>query len=394
MNPEKIGKFIAELRKEKKLTQTELAKNICVSNKTVSKWECGNAIPDYGVFENLCKEFDISVTELLAGERNMKDDKIVSEYMKMKGKQNRTKMIIVIVIGFLVLICTVLGIYFINSYNKITMYSLEGKSDNFAYKNGFIVSSNIKNIFQFGDFKIKNKDINEKDILEDFFALEINGKYFKLFDYIGNYLNVEEYGEDLIIPSDKVKYLKDNLYFVVWYMKDGEMILDKTKINTKEVFVNNEFINNKVEKRINNYGGIFIDLDKLHNPYKYKEQLLSQGFKESDNENVLTIKEKDFELSIDYVDYSFEYTKMYDNFSVSSVHRIDNYGVSCVTQNSLLLYDMLVFFTDDKGKVDFGRAYDGCTGRYLNPSKFKNFDVKTAVKDYNDLLNMYAYKGE
>ena len=59
-------------------------------------------------------------------------------------------------------------------------------------------------------------------------------------------MNVEEYGEDLIIPSDKVKYLKDNLYFVVWYMKDGEMILDKIKINTKEVLVNNEFINNKV----------------------------------------------------------------------------------------------------------------------------------------------------
>ena len=60
MNQDKIGKFIAELRKNKKLTQTELAKRIGVSNKTVSKWECGNAIPDYGVFENLCKEFNIS----------------------------------------------------------------------------------------------------------------------------------------------------------------------------------------------------------------------------------------------------------------------------------------------------------------------------------------------
>ena len=74
MNQDKIGKFIAELRKNKKLTQTELAKRMGVSNKTVSKWECGNAIPDYGVFENLCKEFNISVNELLNGEKDMKDD--------------------------------------------------------------------------------------------------------------------------------------------------------------------------------------------------------------------------------------------------------------------------------------------------------------------------------
>lgn len=84
MNQEKIGKFIADLRKNKKLTQTELAKRIGVSNKAVSKWECGNAIPDYAVFENLCKEFDISVNERLNGEKDMKDDKVIGEYMKMK----------------------------------------------------------------------------------------------------------------------------------------------------------------------------------------------------------------------------------------------------------------------------------------------------------------------
>ena len=64
MNQEKIGKFIADERKKKKLTQTELANIIGVSNKTVSKWECGNAIPDYGVFENLCEEFESTRIEL------------------------------------------------------------------------------------------------------------------------------------------------------------------------------------------------------------------------------------------------------------------------------------------------------------------------------------------
>ena len=88
MNQEKIRKFIADLRKEKKLTQTELAKRIGVGNKAVSKWEYGNAIPEYGIFENLCKEFDISFNELLNGEKDIKDDKVIGEYMKIKGKDN------------------------------------------------------------------------------------------------------------------------------------------------------------------------------------------------------------------------------------------------------------------------------------------------------------------
>ena len=69
MNQEKIGKFILELRKQKGLTQKELAEKIGVSDKTISKWECGNSIPDISYLEVLCNSLDISVNELLSGER-------------------------------------------------------------------------------------------------------------------------------------------------------------------------------------------------------------------------------------------------------------------------------------------------------------------------------------
>ena len=69
MNQEKIGKFILELRKQKGLTQKELAEKIGVSDKTISKWECGNSIPDISYLEALCNSLDISVNELLSGER-------------------------------------------------------------------------------------------------------------------------------------------------------------------------------------------------------------------------------------------------------------------------------------------------------------------------------------
>lgn len=68
MNQKLIGKYIAKKRKEKNLTQAQLAEKLNVSNKTISKWENGNCMPDYGIIELLCSELNISISELLDAE--------------------------------------------------------------------------------------------------------------------------------------------------------------------------------------------------------------------------------------------------------------------------------------------------------------------------------------
>lgn len=68
MDQIKIGKFISEKRKKKLLTQQELADLIGVSNKTISKWECGNGMPEVSLMLPLCENLNISVNELLSGE--------------------------------------------------------------------------------------------------------------------------------------------------------------------------------------------------------------------------------------------------------------------------------------------------------------------------------------
>lgn len=68
MNQLAIGSFIAQKRKEKNLTQAQLAEQLGVSNKTVSKWECGKCMPDYSIIPSLCKELEITVMELMDGE--------------------------------------------------------------------------------------------------------------------------------------------------------------------------------------------------------------------------------------------------------------------------------------------------------------------------------------
>ena len=75
MNQEKIGRFIAENRKAKKLTQEGLAEKLGITNKSISKWENGNCLPDSSLFKPLCKILDISINELFAGEKLNDADK-------------------------------------------------------------------------------------------------------------------------------------------------------------------------------------------------------------------------------------------------------------------------------------------------------------------------------
>lgn len=74
MDQVKIGRFIANCRKEKKLTQVQFAEKMGVSDRSVSKWENGRCLPDLSLFEPLCEELDITINELLSGERIDKDN--------------------------------------------------------------------------------------------------------------------------------------------------------------------------------------------------------------------------------------------------------------------------------------------------------------------------------
>ena len=69
MNQGKIGKFISDCRKEKQLTQEQLAVQLGVTSKSISKWENGNCLPDASKYKSLCEILGITVNELFSGER-------------------------------------------------------------------------------------------------------------------------------------------------------------------------------------------------------------------------------------------------------------------------------------------------------------------------------------
>ena len=69
MNQEKIGKFIADCRKKKNITQQELAEKLGVSDRTIGNWENGRNMPDLSLFKPLCRELDITLNDLMSGEK-------------------------------------------------------------------------------------------------------------------------------------------------------------------------------------------------------------------------------------------------------------------------------------------------------------------------------------
>ncbi|MBE6140988.1 MAG: helix-turn-helix transcriptional regulator [Firmicutes bacterium] len=88
MNQIKIGKFIAECRRDKNLTQEQLAEMLNTTNKSISKWENGNCLPDSSLYEPLCNILEITINELFAGKKiKDKDLAKVYEQLKEEGKK-------------------------------------------------------------------------------------------------------------------------------------------------------------------------------------------------------------------------------------------------------------------------------------------------------------------
>ncbi|MBR6526228.1 MAG: helix-turn-helix domain-containing protein [Clostridia bacterium] len=95
MDQVKIGRFIAACRKQKDLTQLQLAEELGITDKAISKWERGKAMPDTSIMIELCDLLEINVNELLSGERinmesiNLKNEKLLLDMTKEVEQKNK-----------------------------------------------------------------------------------------------------------------------------------------------------------------------------------------------------------------------------------------------------------------------------------------------------------------
>lgn len=278
MDQNKIGKFIAELRKNKKITQKELAERLNISEKTISKWECGKGLPEVSLMKPLCKELEITVTELLNGERESTEEGIISyiDYTKKKSKHK----IIFLSIIFILLITFILStiVYFFNSYNKIAVYYFEGSNENFNINEMYLTKSNMYNILTSGNIEVINKDINPEDILEITLKSDTRVIIGRSYSNYNGHTYTEKYGYNELFDEDKLNNIS-NWYIEISYKKDNEIIKEQIKLKSEEIMRNNEFISKKVESIGDNQ---IEDLEEnlLERVKHQSQELINKGYTE------------------------------------------------------------------------------------------------------------------
>ena len=201
MNYETIGKFIQEKRKEKNLTQKELAYKLGVTDKAVSKWERGQGCPDVSILEILSKELGVSILEILKG-RIIENEIIkvteANDYIQetIKYTKNNIKETINKIITFLIiaisLILLILNIENIINLNKKYMYDFDTENHQTIKKNVEKIEKNTKII-------LNNQGIYEKE------------DYNKICDILNNNLKSIK-NEKLLKETGTKEYTRNEIY--------------------------------------------------------------------------------------------------------------------------------------------------------------------------------------
>lgn len=197
MNCEKIGKFIASLRKEKGLTQNELAEKLNITDRAVSRWERGKGCPDISLLEDLSKILDISIIELLKGEKGNKKQKLEKEeliysinYAKESTKIKMHKALnnIIITLIFVVILALAfnnLKIAILLNYHYYSNSIFIDAGDINTQNLFFDIEKKIELIKKDNNYKSK-EDVNQIiDIIENNFTEEeklYNAEYYTFND--------------------------------------------------------------------------------------------------------------------------------------------------------------------------------------------------------------------
>ena len=183
MDCKKIGKYIKDKRKSLGYKQSDLGEMLSVSDKAVSKWECGVALPDVALLPELSKILNVNISEILNGE----DDPKVEEEIKNKNKSKICLISLSILSSILFILVVILGIYFINNYDKVHVYKLVGEKDGFRVE-GKLISIGDESYFILSQFSYTNKEKSTYSLTEISYDFYYGDKL--LYSDLDNKINI------------------------------------------------------------------------------------------------------------------------------------------------------------------------------------------------------------
>ncbi len=255
MDSKKIGNFISQLRKEKNMTQDDLAQELYTDRSVVSKWERGLYIPRHDIVLKLSTLFDVSANEIYYGERQNNENKNqVNEVTINIIKDNRKKVKKFVLLGISIIMVLLLSFstyYFINNYNSISVYTVSGENNNFGIYNGIIVVSREKCYIQLGDTKnftnVKIKNIT-------LYYQKNNEKTIIFSDSNTSKLLTNTFSHSDLFSYHDLKYILENLYLEITFNDDKS---EEIKLTVKRDFINNNIFKKKNTSNYDNEVNVF-----------------------------------------------------------------------------------------------------------------------------------------
>ena len=300
MNNKKIGLFIADLRKEKNMTQKSLANKLYVSDKAVSKWERGICMPDIALMEKLANILCVGVSDILKGERIEKitkqnSDEIVKEsisfFQKDYFKKKSIKMISIIGIFLIIGYFLILIIGELN--NGLINWSIWGNEYSIEVPSFSLIKSkrNTKEYLK----ALQNYDYNTIELMLKENEIRDN-------DILVNWITFEEYIEALKnIEKEKVQFTKYKLLYCFRSRSNNKYALNYTC--TFDLTFNHKGINYMVSLNLENYNGK-ISIDGVSLTSQNYDYWMKREY-EKEYESIHRIKDKELRNNIEKIFFRY-----------------------------------------------------------------------------------------
>ena len=233
---DRFGKFVKELRKERNLSQYELADMIPISREAVSKWERNTTMPNQDSLKRLSEIFEISTDELLIGKRlsDLEKEELAKLTIDLYKQKNKSKkMLVISIIIIFALLFAFFAYYFISSYNSIKVYRLKYDNDNITIKDGIFVTTRKKFYFNVSNIQTDKEVIGLRLYYKNKNKEEVEISSFNK----DNMFLYDLYGYDKYFKYKDLKYVLNNMYLDIEYEDETETI----KLNFYKDFANSLF---------------------------------------------------------------------------------------------------------------------------------------------------------
>ena len=408
MDQEKIGKFIFNLRKEKNMTQQELADKLNVTDRAVSHWENGRSLPDVSLFKELCEIFSISVNELISGERFSKDDlvikseeNIINTINSNKLQKKKSKKIIGILIIIMLLLLTIILINFKYKYPKINLFNFTIQENN-QRDLEMKLNINDRNIYYYGvnlalfcDKKEKcyqmNDALSHKQISIDEFQNYLDkqveyGNYKIMSMYDGGTKIYEKAGMQIIycntLNGNKDVYIGNSN--MINSLKGGYCGHEKNIVKT---FIRTYYIISAVEDNDEDY------IDVTLKQYDGNPEIV----KVDKSANIIVGRNYEFTF-LTY--YKFEDTikNIFENSSIIKIEETMNKGLEQVNEkvyvnddyNRDVLPSNVNYYYTFTGESNHFIFNDGIADYRDDKAVFEIKNIKSKTKDsFHSSINVY-----